>query len=241
MNTKIIILLVALCAFASAQAAPGSRIKYEMYIESLCPDCMNFIEKSVTPAINVQNFLEIADLTFYPYGNAKRDAQTGAVTCQHGANECYGNKIEACGAKYLTQNLQYFKLLACIEKNIKTYSGNFDKVLTVCGQDKSVKLTQDQVNSISQCANNSEGDDLIAVIADKTDSLVPAHKYVPWVVVNGVHDTDVENAVIDNMLKYTCQNYTGPIRLPECARYQTEEVEQKLAELIKYLRFGNKN
>jgi len=46
-------------------------------------------------------------------------------------------------------------------------------------------------------------------IATETNNLSPPHNYVPWVVVNGVHDPTIEDAVIEDMLKYTCQNFQG--------------------------------
>lgn len=52
--------------------------------------------------------------------------------------------------------------------------------------------------------------------AVKTESLSPAHTYVPWIVVNGKHSTSSENAIISNMVRYVCSIYTGSERIDAC-------------------------
>lgn len=46
-------------------------------------------------------------------------------------------------------------------------------------------------------------------IAQKTAALNPPHKYVPWVVADGQHTEDINDAVTDNLLKYVCDNFQG--------------------------------
>jgi len=46
--------------------------------------------------------------------------------------------------------------------------------------------------------------------------LVPAHTYVPWVVVNGGHSSTNENAIVSNMVKFVCSIYTGTERIAAC-------------------------
>ena len=47
-------------------------------------------------------------------------------------------------------------------------------------------------------------------MATATEALVPAHTYVPWVVVNNQHTSSAESAVISNMVRYVCSIYRGP-------------------------------
>jgi interferon gamma-inducible protein 30 len=47
-------------------------------------------------------------------------------------------------------------------------------------------------------------------MAEATEKLVPAHTYVPWIVVNNQHATSAENAIIQNMVRYVCSIYKGP-------------------------------
>ncbi len=61
-----------------------------------------------------------------------------------------------------------------------------------------------------------EGNWLQHLAADETDSLVPAHKWVPWITVNGVHDETVENTIIDDFLGWACANYKGTNKIAAC-------------------------
>lgn len=71
-------------------------------------------------------------------------------------------------------------------------------------------------NVISSCAYGSEGNTYMHEVAVKTDSLVPKHTYVPWIVVNGQHSTGAENAVQLNMVRYVCSIYTGSVKIDAC-------------------------
>ena len=57
----------------------------ELYIESLCPDCKNFITDQLSPAF--RNVLPIMNLTIIPYGNAmvnlKAGEEFGMKKCQY--------------------------------------------------------------------------------------------------------------------------------------------------------------
>jgi len=51
------------------------QVQLTLYIESLCPDCKNFIAEQLYPTFNKLG--NIIDLRVVPYGNAK----VCAVTC----------------------------------------------------------------------------------------------------------------------------------------------------------------
>ena len=46
-------------------------------------------------------------------------------------------------------------------------------------------------------------------MALKTESLSPAHTYVPWTVVNGIHDKNIEKKIEKSLLQYVCDNFKG--------------------------------
>jgi len=64
--------------------------------------------------------------------------------------------------------------------------------------------------AIGQCAEGTEGNQLEHQMALKTQALKPAHQYVPWIVVNGVHTEAIQSDVQMGMLEYVCDNYKGP-------------------------------
>ena len=41
----------------------------------------------------------------------------------------------------------------------------------------------------------------------KTESLDPPHNYVPWIVVDGEHNNEIQQAAMDNLLALVCKLY----------------------------------
>jgi interferon gamma-inducible protein 30 len=199
---KTIRSLIAISLLASAILADKPKI--DVFVESLCPDCQGFIENSFKQYQTNESRLELADVTFFPYGNAKEtfDGSKWIFTCQHGPNECYGNIIETCARDQLQKD-DFNTFMVCLEADITKTGKDFNKSLANC-------LTNpDEIGVITQCAEGDMGNQLEHEVAQAT----PQHDYVPWVVVNGVHDVDAENQILDNMVKYLCKDRTD---LPGC-------------------------
>jgi interferon gamma-inducible protein 30 len=51
------------------------------------------------------------------------------------------------------------------------------------------------------------GNQLQHLNALKTESLRPAHKYVPWVTVNGQHTEEIEQEAERDLVKLICKTY----------------------------------
>jgi interferon gamma-inducible protein 30 len=57
---------------------------------------------------------------------------------------------------------------------------------------------------ITQCTTSTQGNEWQHDIAVATENLSPAHKWVPWIVVNGVYDDDNADDVMSDMLGFVC-------------------------------------
>jgi interferon gamma-inducible protein 30 len=190
------------------------RVRIEMYTESLCPDCIQFLSTSAVTAFNTKDFALIADIYLYPYGNA-RESQSGSkwvFTCQHGDNECVGNLMESC-ALNLTGKQNGLAFVLCVEANLDNYSQDFTQAGTYCAGLFGVNM-----NDVNDCMQGDLGNQIQHDIAVQTENLQPSHQYVPWVVVNGAHDTNVENQVLSDMLTYVCQSYQGSVKIDACSQ-----------------------
>lgn len=165
----------------------------DVYVESLCPDCMDFIGGSFKQFQAAVDHEQLAIVNFYTFGNAKEswNGSKWLFECQHGQNECYGNTVEACALNHLSEN-EGKNFLICIEGNILRLSKNFEKAVDQCVSDENTRKI------ILQCANGDEGNKLLHEVALKT----PKHNYVPWIHVNGEHDVNKENKILKNMLDY---------------------------------------
>ncbi len=185
----------------------------DVYFETLCPGCQNFIGGSFADYLQNPDFLSLAHVNFYPYGNAK-ESQSGdhyEFTCQHGPNECYGNVVETCGLNKMSYE-DGLNFMVCMENGIRTYDKYINKALIHCVQDQTLS------KSILDCAVNNEGNSLQHAVAQAT----PAnHKYVPWIHFNGEHDPKIESALLENMNDYLC-GLEGNKNLAGCDKSKEE-------------------
>ena len=191
----VTLFILCLISFSSEQKHVP---KIQVYIESLCPDCYNFIVGSFKDFYEKVKRPNLAQIEFIPYGNAKEEYNTQTkkweFTCQHGEPECYGNLIETCAIQKMGRVNSYSAIL-CLESNIEEYDFDFDKTLEFC-----FKEDQTTLNEIKNCVSSDMGNLYEHQMAQKTES----HFWVPWVVVDGVHDIDVENQILESLIDYVC-------------------------------------
>lgn len=197
----------------SEKESNDGKIMIDLYYESQCPGCRQMITESFAEAFKADGFLNMANVNFWPYGNAhEKQTSSGSwdFTCQHGTQECQYNFLETCAKSLVACPVQYFNFLNCVEKSDTTsdYSG----VASKCG-------TEAQIGNMDQvmaCFTSSDKVALEHEIAVKTDALNPPHKWVPWVTVNDVYDEKVQDLIGDNLLKYVCDNYKGADKSKDC-------------------------
>ena len=194
--TSLFILLSVLSLISCQKHVP----KIQVYIESLCPDCMYFINRSFKDFVEQVSKPNLADIEFIPFGNAeeKYNEETGKweFKCQHKEKECLGNLIETCIIQKFGKVNSYKKLI-CIESNIEKFGIDFKSTMEYC-----LNNDQDQINEINECIDSDMGNIYQHQMAQKTGE----HTHVPWIIVDGVHDSDVELQIIESLKDYLCGN-----------------------------------
>ena len=87
----------------------------------------------------------------------------------------------------------------------------------------------DQINACHANSPNgsAQGNALMHAIAAKTEALKPALFYVPWAVANNVHTDTINNDVINDLLGYVCDNFTGEKATACDERHQHKKVENQ--------------
>ena len=172
--------------------------KIQIYIESLCHNCVDFFKTSFKNFYEKVQNPNLVDIEFIPYGNAKEvyNEATGKYEfeCHHKENECYGNLIQTCAIQVMGR-IKSYETILCIEINSNDFDKDFDKTLAYC-------LSNDQttLEEIKTCVASDMGNYYQHQMAQKTGD----HQWVPWVIVNGVHDVDVENQILHNLIDYIC-------------------------------------
>ncbi|XP_002126795.2 gamma-interferon-inducible lysosomal thiol reductase-like [Ciona intestinalis] len=187
--------------FLNTEAAEP--VKIELYFESLCPGCRQFITTQLYPTWMSLKESGIMTASMVPYGNAKEVQLSSGMwnyTCQHGAEECVGNLIENCIIHYSEDKFDtYFPILYCMED-----ASDPIKAAEMCV--KKSDLDWDQIHT---CSKGEQGNHLMHKSAMKTEALDPAHKYVPWIVANGKHTEGMQQEAQGNLMKFVCDTYTG--------------------------------
>ena len=72
-------------------------------------------------------------------------------------------------------------------------------------------------DTLHDCLDSKQGNDFKHEVASDTPS---AHEYVPWIVVNDVHNQIEQNECQDDILSCVCERYEGTS--PACDRYHKD-------------------
>lgn len=201
--------LLLLAAVLAQKASAQEQIPVTLYYEALCPDSIKFFTKQLYPTLQ-RGVAKNIKLELIPYGRASQTRnETAGVwdfTCHHGPNECYANKIQACAISKIeggrpSPNLGYNKItLAFINCLMdKVVINPFHLPIDDCA-------TQSNVNNraeIENCANHTDGSDLLAQLGDLTKVLSPKLSFVPTVTFKKTYkkaDNDMSQVNFQNVL-----------------------------------------
>lgn len=197
-----LLLICHLCAGAAGRAIEedADLVQVDLYGESLCPYCARFTVQQVAPLLDL-GLGSIFNFSYTAYGNAINSSQ--GLLCQHGPLECRLNRVINCAQQLNPEQQQWLPFVVCLEGR----RDDGEQAVMKCA--KQTGLDED---AISKCAHGDQGLELEAQAKERTDSLQPAHTYVPWVVVNGV-PLGADYAALQSII---CVAYTG--KRPEACK-----------------------
>ena len=221
--TQGLLLLLAMAA-AVATAKADDRVRVVALTESLCPNCIDFVQGDFAEFVSAADVLERVHLRLLAWGNAYTETTSSAlcpsatpgrydvavrrcwnarcvrgaapalfaecfnatdfaarVTCQHGAEECLGNRIETC-ADALTRNATDGGAtragIAFVRCFVGTHRGD-PAALTPCAAAAHIDRA-----ALLACVNGPAGAAHLRAAAIATNDQGP-HPGVPYVLVNG--------------------------------------------------------
>ncbi|XP_074834309.1 gamma-interferon-inducible lysosomal thiol reductase [Carettochelys insculpta] len=176
-------------------------VALSLYYESLCPACAKFLVTQLFPTWLMLH--DILNITLVPYGNAMEKNVSGRwqFQCQHGEEECLGNMLETCLMYHLQDFEQYFPVIFCMESGTSVVDN-----LAACLQ---VYAPTAKLADIQACVKGDLGNKLMHRNAQMTDALNPPHDYVPWILVNGKHTTELQGRAQSALFRMVCEMYTG--------------------------------
>ncbi|KAG8236601.1 hypothetical protein J437_LFUL016850 [Ladona fulva] len=196
--------LLAMSAYLATAQTPTY---VTVYYETLCPDSVKFITKQLFPTWEkMKKYMEVE---FVPYGNS--NTTENDFVCQHGPDECTGNKLQACALSHLTDQDQKMKFVNCFmgSSNVKSS--------TECAT-----LINFDARKIEDCANSTEGYDALKKLGDKTKNLSPPLKSVPTVVFNNKPAEADQEKITANFMEALCMRIQGT-KPTECGSHSGAE------------------
>ncbi|KAK6935678.1 Gamma interferon inducible lysosomal thiol reductase GILT [Dillenia turbinata] len=198
----VLLLLTSWIPVYSNSLSDDENVRLDVYYESLCPYCSNFIANHLIKLFS-DGLISVVDLNLVPYGNA-RIGPNNTIGCQHGPAECLLNTIEACAINVWPDLTYHFSFIYCVETLVYEHKyPQWESCFEELGFDP---------KPITDCYATGYGLELELQYANETNSLEPPHKYVPWVVVNG--EPLYED--YENFVTYVCKAYKGTAVLNAC-------------------------
>lgn len=164
----------------------ASRVSVDIFYETLCPYCRQFISNQLLGVVQTELAQHIA-LKLYPYGNA-HTAADGSLVCQHGTEECELNTLEACALfEYPHEKTVHF--IACLEES--------NSNLRSCSE---TILGPEAYNKLNLCKKGPKGERYMKVV--ETQSRAQNYDYVPWVLIDGIHEPNAQR----NLFQSICEH-----------------------------------
>lgn len=184
-------------------AVPGSageKVRVDVYFESLCSDSMRFFTNQLYPTWTQLH--DIMDLHLVPFGKAKGTPQSNgdySFECQHGANECHGNKVMSCVQSSFPIDTQVKMTHCMMAKNYPAYAG--DQCAHELGLDWA---------PLDSCSRGILGSQLLYQNGLKTAALKPRVYFIPTITINGKYDNAQLSRSMRSLKDQICETYTGP-------------------------------
>ncbi|KAG7167879.1 GILT-like 2, partial [Homarus americanus] len=154
----------------------------------------------LTAAVSAIEEIMTVELTAYGFATATPSGDGYKFECQHGADECYGNKIVACTKKYITSEKTFLDFTLCLmdEGSYPPINGK------MCAEKMGFKW-----DPIKECVDSVEGQQLLYQEGVKQNRLSPAVDYIPWIIINDVFSrANLDEAQVD-LIGLVCNTYTG--------------------------------
>jgi len=210
MGFKVFAVLISLATVATAIKVPVT-----IYYESLCPDSAKFINEQVYPSLQTE-LKEHTDIIWVPFGKSRFSTLGSDVLfdCHHGPNECYGNKVHACAIEHIqassyqtefTRESLTLDFINCMMKIGKNFPDNVYPGAK-CARENNISIWE----NIQQCANSTEGSQLLKRHGETTNRFQDPLVSVPTVVFKQKYDSSENERAMSDFKSTLCSYIPEP-------------------------------
>lgn len=184
----------------AVSGAGGGKVKVDVYFSSLCSDTMRFFTNQLEPTW--RQIKDIVDLNLIPFGKARATpTASGDYTfeCQHGPDECHGNKVMACIQNSFPIDTQVKMIHCMMSKSYPAFAG------PQCSQQLGIEWAP-----LDRCANSATGSLLLYQNGVKTSALNPRVYFIPTITIDGQYTRSQLRTSLRSLKNQICQFYKGP-------------------------------
>jgi len=207
-----LVLVLALVASSTALVVPNPvvpktisadyQLDLVVFFESKCPDSMRFFKEQLKPTFDELSIYFLVTPIAWGKASFKPDGHDGFnFTCQHGPEECQGNKMFACAQHYMINDYDY--------ANFTTCAMSLDDPPTALTSDCAEILTEAQWDAINYCAKTPMGDYMLADEYIFQEGMAPNLDYVPWMIVNDQHNATLQDKAEHHLKDLVCDMWKG--------------------------------
>ncbi|XP_030374598.1 GILT-like protein 1 isoform X2 [Scaptodrosophila lebanonensis] len=165
----------------------GDRLHITILYESLCPDSRRFMRQLGPVHDELKDYV---DILLVPFGKSYSQQNGAIFHCQHGPDECLGNRLQSCVLSTTTDQGAQVKFAVC-----QMLSSEFDKIETCA-------IGAGLSPNIKQCAETSVGTALQLEAERITNLYKP--KFIPTIVYNGVFSQELQDKSLRNFRGTVC-------------------------------------
>jgi len=189
MKTLIIFAVFAL-AYNAQTSFAQEKLKIEILYESLCPDSLRFITQQLHPTW--PKIAAYSNILFVPFGKSESFNNGELFICQHGAEECAGNRVQSCALTRIPDQTAQVDFVSCFMTDVNS-RGNGQTCVEAAG------VSWEEVTA---CYESEEGKQLQLAAEEETKKYSPS--FVPTIVYNDVFDQNAQDESIANFQQYVC-------------------------------------
>ncbi|XP_023027090.1 gamma-interferon-inducible lysosomal thiol reductase-like protein [Leptinotarsa decemlineata] len=173
-----------------------SSVKISVYYECLCPDSVDFIKNQLYPVY--KDIGKPMNIDLIPFGFASVTNNSGKLdfTCQHGPQECHGNKYHSCAVALFSKEASA-EFVSCSEGQPLPAS---DVTLQDCSRKSGVSWT-----SLQKCFNSGQADKLLAQNGVRTGNVSPKITFIPTIVFNDHFDESLQDQSLYDLHGVVCK------------------------------------
>lgn len=202
-SAKFLLSSIFAVIFLGSASCQKQQVKVSVYYESLCPDSINFIANELYP--NYEFFKDRILLDLVPYGKATQSQSPSgewSFRCQHGSDECRGNKYQACALSQRKGQDNDAKLVNCVMT--LPDPSDADGIKT-CAEQNGYDW-----KTLTSCYEGSKGGDLLAALGERTHDLSPKLRFVPTIILNDQFDQSIQNRCLNDFSGALCSKLSEP-------------------------------